>query len=326
VRDRRDLLLDGIDVAVARGLEMGPLTNPVVPRSSGPVEYLDRDDTEALRERYRVHADVDVDEIVHVDHVVTSTVREAVGDSAPYDYVVASHVIEHVPDLVAWLDDLRSVLVTGGVLSLAIPDHRRCFDALRTPTVTADVVEAHLAGRRVPSPRQAYDYLANAVAWQGHIIWAHDAPLDELTFLHEEGDALGLARRVQELGEYHDMHCWVFTPESFVALIAALRRLRLVAFEVAACSDVLGGEFVAQLRAIDPDTEPEPSDRMRRAITGPGPAERRSPSESAAVIDALEARVVALERQLDAVYGTVSWRITRPLRAARRRRPRSIGR
>jgi hypothetical protein len=33
-------------------------------------------------------------------------------------------------------------LPSGGVLALAVPDHRQCFDALRSPTVAADLVEA----------------------------------------------------------------------------------------------------------------------------------------------------------------------------------------
>jgi predicted SAM-dependent methyltransferase len=35
--------------------------------------------------------------------------------------VIASHVIEHTPDLVTWLAEIRAILQPNGTLRLAIP-------------------------------------------------------------------------------------------------------------------------------------------------------------------------------------------------------------
>ena len=39
----------------------------------------------------------------------------------PVDFIVASHVVEHVPDLVTWLSELHSALTEGGQVRLCSP-------------------------------------------------------------------------------------------------------------------------------------------------------------------------------------------------------------
>ena len=164
---RTDSLLQSIDVRSSKGLELGPLINPVVRRDMGEIRYIDHVDTDTLRARYATHDGFDIDAIVPIDYVsTTGSIHDTVGPDIPFDYVIASHVIEHVPDIVGWLADIRSVLKDDGVLSLAIPDHRRCFDALRSPTVTADLIHAYLTKPTTPSPRQVFDHYSSAVGWR----------------------------------------------------------------------------------------------------------------------------------------------------------------
>ena len=156
--DRRAEILGVVDPATARGLEIGPLDKPIVRRERGQqIWYADHTDTASLKEHYAQHAMVYSDhvpeDILDVDFVLSDgPLLELTKDVAPFDYVVASHVIEHIPDLVAWFDELSSVLVDGGRVCLAIPDRRYCFDARRASTELADVVAAHLEQRTRPSP------------------------------------------------------------------------------------------------------------------------------------------------------------------------------
>ena len=48
---------------------------------------------------------------------------DLVGDSR-FQLVYASLVVEHVPDLVTFLNDVASILVAGGEFRLAVPDKR----------------------------------------------------------------------------------------------------------------------------------------------------------------------------------------------------------
>jgi hypothetical protein len=154
--------------------------------------------------RYATHVGFDVEAIVPIDYVTYGSIHDTVGPDIPFDYVIASHVIEHVPDVIGWLCDIRSVLRDDGVLSLAIPDHRRCFDALRSPTVTADLIHAHLRKPTVPSPRQVFDHYSSAVAWRRLISWDQEPPFDELVPVipsrgpregNDSGNIAGLPRR-----------------------------------------------------------------------------------------------------------------------------------
>jgi Methyltransferase domain len=311
--DRREVLLRSITVAVSRGLELGPLTNPVVTRDMGEIRYLDHVDTDSLRARYASHDRFDLDAIVPIDYASAGrSVHQTVGVDAPFDYVVASHVIEHVPDVIAWFWDIRSVLTDGGVLTLAIPDHRRCFDALRSATVAADVIGAHLARATVPSPAQVFDHYASAVAWHGLISWGEEPPFGELVAVHSLDEAIATARSVTASGDYHDVHCWVFTPRSFCRLVATLQQLALVPFSIETCTDSIGGEFFVTMRAADPVSATvsaaAPTDVSWSSSRG---------SESAAVRSELAAVIVGRDRLRDELAATVasrSWRITAPLR------------
>ena len=310
--DRTEMLLTTVDLSSSKGLELGPLVNPVVRRDQGNIRYLDHVDTETLRARYRSHAGFDVDAIVDIDYAVgDGSVQQAVAADAPFDYIVASHVIEHVPDLVAWLDDLHGVLAEGGVLTLAVPDHRCCFDALRSPTVLADVVHAHLTGARVPTARQVFDHYSSAVSWHGVIAFSEQPPFDELSNVHTEQEAIEQATVSATTGDYLDVHCWVFTPRSFGRVISGMQRLGLISFCLESCSESVNGEFFARLRA----TTRQEATTSAQAHQG-GVEERRA-AEAASVRNELAAaqrQLAAAQDQLAAMQRTRSWRITAPLR------------
>ncbi len=123
--DRRDLLLSLINTQGV-GLEIGPGFNPLVPKSQGyRVETLDHATREDLAAKYANAPGVDVSRIEVVDHVSTgASVFDAVGKPAHYDYIVASHVIEHTTDMLGFLKDCQRVLKPDGVLALAVPDKR----------------------------------------------------------------------------------------------------------------------------------------------------------------------------------------------------------
>lgn len=308
---RARFMLDGIDVAASKGIEIGPLASPVVTRGQGDIRYLDHVDVASLQSTHGVHHAVDESRIVALDYVLDGrSIRETVGNDGPFDYVVASHVIEHVPDPITWLRDIRSVLSDGGAVSLAVPDGRRGFDIHRDPTTVADLIDAHLHRAAVPSPGQIYDHLSSAKSYHGEVVWGDDPPLDELVNVHTPAEALACATAAAGTGEYVDVHCWVFTPTSFAFVITELGRLQLHDFAIERCTDTVVGEFFATLRAgptpIDVAAQPPPS---RTEL------ERRLAATELELWHASRDRDL-LRAQLDRTYATASWRITAPLRAA----------
>ena len=229
--DRREKVLHGLDLERSVGLEIGPLANPIVRKSDGTVFYVDYADAPALRLRYANDPHVDVTKIVEIDAVWGEKTILAALDGKLVDYIIASHVIEHVPDLITWLSELYSVLLPEGEVRLVIPDRRYTFDYLRAETRLCDVVSTYLVRARVPQPREIIDFCVNKVqidvanAWRGNVK-AEDNLHRDFTF---EG-ALWLARDVIANGTYHDVHCWVFTPYSFACLCTDLAKADLLDF------------------------------------------------------------------------------------------------
>ncbi len=230
VPQRRDRILANLDLPALEGMEIGALTTPLVTPAEGDIRYVDHADTASLRDIYRTHDGVDISKIVTVDHVWGErTLQECIGSDRKVDYVVASHVIEHVPDLVAWFAEVRTVLRPHGSLRLAVPDRRFTFDYLRCESRIHDVLDAYLRQARTPLPRAVIEhhsllrYVEVAAAWNG--------PLDAAGLQPYASTRIGLdlARDAIANGTYHDVHCWVFTPTSFAALCLELAELDLLA-------------------------------------------------------------------------------------------------
>lgn len=78
------------------------------------------------------------------------------------DFVICSHVIEHLAEPIGFLADIHRVLRPGGVVLLLIPDRRRTFDAARRATPLAHLVAEHAAGVTTVDDEHLVDFLTNA--------------------------------------------------------------------------------------------------------------------------------------------------------------------
>ena len=228
--DRREKLLSGLCIDGKLGLEIGALCRPFIKSADHDVLYADHASTEALRDKYRNDPDVAIEDIVEVTAVLDGrALSEAVGTKV--DYVVASHVIEHVPNLIGWLHDLCSVLNDGGEIRLVVPDKRFTFDYLRATTQLSDVLYADVVKARFPQAHIVMDYVLNVVKLDGAKAWRSQIEPCVLERHHTLQDAQNIARQILSSNAYHDVHCWVFTPHSMARLFVELTHHRLVALE-----------------------------------------------------------------------------------------------
>lgn len=221
---RIDKILGGIDVSTSSGLEIGALCNPLVRKTDGDIGYVDYADRAFLQKVYQGNALIDLEAIVEVDYIWGENTLAEATNGRRFDYIVASHVIEHVPDLITWIRELISVLVPTGQICLAIPDRRYTFDLLRRESELADVLHAHLVRARKPLPAQVLDYFLNAVAVNSTEAWSGRVNIGAIraTQATQVTAAMDRARQAHENGDYHDAHCWVFTPRSLGLLFASL--------------------------------------------------------------------------------------------------------
>ena len=155
-------------------MEIGALNSPIIQLEDvvdrGEIFYLDHLSTDDLRGKYRADTSVNIDNIVNVDFVCPDgdLVKAVAGNQ--FDYIIASHVIEHVPNLLKFLQDTAKILKPGGQLFLIIPDKRFTFDAERPETTFGTVLDSFLSGIQ----NQAfwvYDHFAKSVEMNAHEVW-----------------------------------------------------------------------------------------------------------------------------------------------------------
>lgn len=80
------------------------------------------------------------------------------------DYVIASHVLEHVPNPVAALAEWVRVVRPGGIVYLVVPDRRVTWDHPRAPTPVAHLLEDYTRGTTACDPTHI-DEFAHGVDW-----------------------------------------------------------------------------------------------------------------------------------------------------------------
>jgi predicted SAM-dependent methyltransferase len=209
---RAALLLSDVDLN-GIGLEIGPLAHPLVPRSAGRrIFYADYACREELVLKSHSDPHVDVLAIPEIDYIVRS-LNDYQSIEERFDYILASHVIEHTPDFIGWLKVVLGLLHESGRLVLAIPDKRYCFDCDRPLSTFGDALEAYFTKRSKPGFRQVFDGFGMARQVTTQELW--DGTADTSRFMFSPEQAMATAKSVLEQDAYVDAHCWVFTCESF---------------------------------------------------------------------------------------------------------------
>ncbi|HVU73898.1 MAG TPA: methyltransferase domain-containing protein [Mycobacteriales bacterium] len=188
---------------VGDGIEVGPGHHPYpIAGEAARVRYVDRWDPEKNRALF---PELGGDAPFPKPHVIADLDRDklsAFADSS-LDFVIACHVLEHVADPIAVLDDIYRALIPGGIALVLLPDRRRTFDACRPGTPLEHLLEDNARG-----PLSVDD---------AHV----------MTYLREMGDAVDSwsedvlkAKLELERERSFHVHCW--TEDEFPAVLGHL--------------------------------------------------------------------------------------------------------
>ncbi len=310
------------------GLEVGPGHEPIAPKSAGfNVEVIDHLSREGLVAKYSGHG-LSVEKIEEVDHIWNGqSYADLTGKPDSYDFVIASHVIEHVPDVIGFLQSCEGVLRPGGVVTLAVPDYRYCFDMFREPTSLAQILDAHLDGRTAPSAGSVAEFKLLTATNGDALSW------DPLTtdinprFIHKPDEASAdFSRLVGGSDEYIDTHVWCFTPAVFALAIEAAAFFKLSSFEIEEVS-AQGAEFYVTLRKTTPRStrsidieslvEARKLERQPVAVPAePDPTTNLATESQTTNLQLIE----ELRNEIQAIRATKSYRLVEPLRRLERAR------
>lgn len=133
-----------------------------------------------------------------------------------YDFVLASHVLEHLANPLRGLQEWRRVLRPGGAMLVIVPDRRGTFDHRRTPT-SFEHLEADF---RKNTTEQDLTHLDEILA-------RHDLALDP-----GAGSAAEFRQRCLNNATVRAMHHHVFVPEVLVQMFSRMQlRVLSVAIE-----------------------------------------------------------------------------------------------
>jgi SAM-dependent methyltransferase len=255
----------------SRIIEVGPSYSPIAPKSAGWNSFVVDHATQAeLRAKYRPTG-VNVDAIEPVDFVwQTGSMDTAVPAAfhGTFDTLVASHVIEHMPDFIAFFEAAAKLLKPTGTVALAVPDKRFCFDFFRPLSMSGDVIEAHLMGLSRHTRRNAFNHAAHIVSADNVTAWGQHR-------VHQFAFELPLKNARKALGRwsaepdapYRDSHAWQFTPASFELVVLEASLVGMLDWHVVTIYPTAGCEFIALLQpGLPPYVEPATSDEQRMAL------------------------------------------------------------
>lgn len=264
--NRNDFLLDSLDKSNVKGVEIGAYHNPIAPKASGwQTTIIDYADAEVLRQNFanlvassgRNDISDMINNIEDVDIVwrgqgLVELAQES-GLAGQMDYFISSHNIEHVIDIVDYLNGASSFLTSGGFVAMAIPDLRFTFDFLRWPSTFSDALLSCGCPAKTHKPAHWLDHALNSVANDSVGCWTTTTPINILTFDRDPQQVLKqyLDMNGEPAAEYFDCHRWVFVPASFELLVFDLHWSGMCDLKidhiVGAEQGVLGSEFLVRL-------------------------------------------------------------------------------
>jgi SAM-dependent methyltransferase len=148
-----------------RGVELGPGYHPMpLPFPGVSVRYVDRwqpEENLALFTNLEAGASFPKPDIVanlDVD-------RLSALDDESQDFVIASHVLEHLADPLTQIAEIHRVLKPGAVVLVFLPDRRHTFDRKRAATPLEHLVVEHRDRVTVVSDAHVEDYLRKTDVW-----------------------------------------------------------------------------------------------------------------------------------------------------------------
>jgi 2-polyprenyl-3-methyl-5-hydroxy-6-metoxy-1,4-benzoquinol methylase len=186
-----------------RGVELGPGHHPFpLPMPPPVVRYIDRwapADSAALFPELSGSVFAEPDLVADLNDGLPGLPDQS------EDFVIASHIIEHLADPLLCLDEIHRVLRPGGVAMILLPDRRWTVDACRPPTPLAHIVEDRARELRAVDD----DHLDEFLALSGEDVIPSESP--EKRAEHHR------------LRSFH-VHCW--TETEFARVLAfAVRSL-----------------------------------------------------------------------------------------------------
>lgn len=235
--EREQFISQIIERKESRILEIGPLNRPIATKDKYPnVFYCDIRSTDAIKALYSGNdyleatgIQINVSEIVDVDYVINESYKKTFQNIPQFDYVIASHVIEHMEDIISFFQDITNVLKPHGKLCIVYPDKRYCFDHFRESASFRDAFNVYYHGQHNAAP-MALDFFFNVVHENDAVRFWEANHISELLPQNNFQQALTAYQQFEQGKKLDDVHFWEFTDRSFIKFLYDCVRSQLLLF------------------------------------------------------------------------------------------------
>ncbi|MFY9228218.1 MAG: methyltransferase domain-containing protein [Candidatus Microsaccharimonas sp.] len=221
-----------------RILEFGPLNWPMVKKSDHPnTYYADIRNSDDIKKLYTGNdylestgIRIDIDTIVDIDYVIKGTYKDSFKGVEKFDVIVMSHVIEHIPDIVNFFQEVTGLLKKNGKLVIIYPDVRYCFDHFRNGTTFVDAYSAYVEKRMNYSA--VFDFVNNVVHENDPKYFWNDKSQNDILPTTDFSKTIQAYKNAKKDELPDDVHFWPFADYQFVKFLYDLDRAQLSAFEI----------------------------------------------------------------------------------------------
>ena len=234
---RKDCFHELIQDKSMRILELGPLDRPIAEKTIYPnTIYCDIRSTEEVQALYSGNdylaatgIKIDIETIVPIDHVIKGSYAESFANEEKFDCIIASHVLEHMDDLIFSLRDIAQILKSGGIFCIIYPDKRYCFDHFRTSASFRDAYHVFRQGTKNNAPMVLDFYYSVIPENDPRVFWNQNGLLNELPRAPYE-NAVAHYKQALDGKRMDDVHYWPFTDMDFLKFLYDCTRAGLLPF------------------------------------------------------------------------------------------------
>lgn len=190
------------------GIEIGALHRPCPTHDGMRVKYVDHCGVEELRKQYPEFNEL---RLAETDIIDDAQVLRRI-PSEQFDFVIASHVVEHMSSAILAIKNWLRVIKADGLLYVVVPSKDAIFDRKRSRTTLLHVVSDYRYLEGIET-RNWEHYLDYALHVDNDIHFGGTLSPDEL---------ITHAKKLKYTGYSIHYHCWL--PADFLELLLWIKQ------------------------------------------------------------------------------------------------------
>ncbi len=190
------------------GIEIGALHNSMPISKNAKTKFVDRLSYEDYLIQY---PELKGKKLIKPDIVSDAETLNSIENNS-FDYIIASHVLEHFENPILAIKNFYRVLKSGGIAYIIVPDKNFCFDKNRELTKLDDIISDYENGGKNSRKEHYKDWLIN---------------------VENISDEAEILRKIDEMDKANfNIHFHVWDNNSFLKFLVSIFEKYSINFEI----------------------------------------------------------------------------------------------